>query len=295
MAKFDHLFGKEMTRGTYSWDADRAMLYAVGVGAGLADPYDELQFTTENTRGVAQQVIPTFMTQMAVESGWLKELGFRSRQWDGMDWGYPEGMVHGEQSVTLARPIPPAGTVEISEVLIGIYDKGSGALILSERRATLADSGEFLGTTRMGLFVRDQGGFGGPRGPDDAQPWEQPGRAPDLTVSLPVQPGQSLIFRLLGDRNPHGTDPAIASADGFDRPIFFGLGTYGFACRALLKGLCDGDAARFGAIEGRFSQPVHPGDVLDTHIWHTDGGAQFQTTVDGKRLVIDRGIFRYAG
>ena len=294
MAKFDHLFGKEMTRGRYTWDADRAMLYAVGVGAGLSDPFDELQFTTENTRGVRQQVIPTFMTQMSVESRWLCELGFRSRQWEGIDWGYPEGMVHGEQSVTLARPIPPAGTVDLSEVLIGIYDKGSGALILSERRATLADTGEYLGSTRMGLFVRDQGGFGGPRGPDDAQPWRRPDRAPDLTVSLPIPIGQSLVFRLLGDHNPHGTDPAVARDDGFDRPIFFGLGTYGFACRALLKGLCDGDAARFGAIEGRFSQPVHPGDVLDTHIWHTEGGAQFQTSVGGNRLVIDRGIFRHA-
>lgn len=123
----------------------------------------------------------------------------------------------------------------------------------------------------------------------------KPERAPDLTVSLPIPPGQSLIFRLLGDRNPHGTDPAIAKADGFDRPIFFGLGTYGFACRALLKGLCEGDVSRFGGMYGRFSKPVFPGETLDTHIWLTDGGAQFVTTVDGERVVIDRGTFRFAG
>lgn len=295
MTKFDHLVGKELASGTYSWDSDRALLYAVGVGAGLDDPLQELQFTTENTEGVAQQVIPTFMTLMSPGGDWIRQLDFKARQWDGMDWGYPEGMVHGEQGVSLARPIPPAGTARLSQVLLGVYDKGSGALVLSETRATLADSGEPLGSSRMGLFVRGQGGFGGPRGPDDAQPWTQPDRAPDLTVPLAIPIGQSLIYRLLGDRNPHATDPARAHGDGFERPIFFGLGTYGFACRALLKGLCGGDVSRFGAMDGRFSQPVFPGERLDTHIWHTDGGALFQTVTNGERLVIDRGTFRLAG
>lgn len=292
MAKFDHVAGKELGTGSWTWDSDRALLYAIGVGAGLTDPLDELQFTTENTQGVAQQVIPTMMTQMSAPGtgGWIRDLGFPAREWDG----YPEGLLHGEQGVSLARPIPPAGTVNLSQVLVGVFDKGSGALCIAETRATLADTGEYLGASRIGLFVRGQGGFGGPRGPADEAPWTQPQREPDLTVSLTIPVGQSLIFRLLGDRNPHGTDPAIARADGFDMPIFFGLGTYGFACRALIKGLCGGDVSRFGAIYGRFSKPVHPGETLDTHIWHTEGGAQFLTTVGGDRVVIDRGTFRYA-
>jgi acyl dehydratase len=290
MGKFDEWAGKQLDSGTYSWDRTRPMLYAVGVGAGLIKPFEELQFTTENTSGVDQQVIPTFLTNMAVEGGgWIKELGFPAREWDG----YPAGLVHGEQGVSLARPIPVSGTVNLEQVMIGVFDKGSGALCLSETRATLADTGEYLGASRIGLFVRGQGGFGGPRGPEDEQPWVPQERAPDLTVSLEIPVGQSLIYRLLGDVNPHATDPALAKADGFDRPIFFGLGTYGFACRALLKGMCDGDVSRFGGIYGRFSKPVHPGEVLDTHIWHTDGGAQFQTVIDGERVVIDRGQFRY--
>ncbi|MDR2856604.1 MAG: hypothetical protein LBV50_02010 [Novosphingobium sp.] len=291
MSRFDHLAGKEVGRGTFSWDSDRTLLYAIGVGAGLGDPLEELQFTTENTQGVPQEVIPTFLVQMSVAGGWIKELGFPARSWDG----YPEGLVHGEQSVVLHRPIPPAGKADLSQVIVGIFDKGSGALVVSETRATLAGTGEPLGISRTGLFVRGQGGFGGPRGPADALPWEKQERAPDFTIALPLPVGQSLIYRLSGDRNPHATDPAIARADGFARPIFFGLGTYGFACRALLKGLCDGDVARFGAMEGRFSQPVTPGDRLDTQVWLTEGGAQFQTLANGERVVIDRGIFRYRG
>ena len=39
-----------------SWNSKDALLYAVGIGAGV----DDLSFTTENTDGVAQQVFPTF-------------------------------------------------------------------------------------------------------------------------------------------------------------------------------------------------------------------------------------------
>jgi hypothetical protein len=212
MTTFDHLIGKQLESGSYTWDAHRTMLYAVGVGAGLADPYEELQFTTENTEGVTQQVIPSFIALMSQSSDWIRELGFKAREWDGMEWGWPEGMVHGDQGITLARPIPVSGTVNLTQTLLGVFDKGSGALAIAETRSTLADTGELLGTSRAGMFVRGQGGFGGPRAPADEKPWPKPDRAPDLTVSIEVPIGQSLIYRLLGDVNPHATDPARAWA-----------------------------------------------------------------------------------
>ena len=43
-----------------SWDSKDALLYAVGVGAGLGDPLQELEFTTENSEGIEQQVLPTY-------------------------------------------------------------------------------------------------------------------------------------------------------------------------------------------------------------------------------------------
>ena len=287
MNSYDHLIGQELARGDWSWDADKAMLYAVGVGAGLHDPLQELQFTTENSPGVSQQVLPTFMTIMGIAGNWAEPFGLG-------DSIYPVGVVHGEQSVALARPIPPDGAVHLSRTLVGVYDKGSGALIVMETRATLADSGEYLGAARMSLFVQGKGGFGGPRRPAGEPLWSLPDREPEAIVSFPVGLNQSLIYRLLGDHNLHGTDPARARADGFPRPVFYGLGTFGVACRALLAGLCDGDVARFGSIDGRFSKPVHPGDRLDTRIWRTDGGAVFQVLANGGNIVLDRGIFRFA-
>ena len=48
-----------------SWDSKDALLYAVGVGAGLGDPLQELEFTTENCQGIEQKVLPTFAVLIA--------------------------------------------------------------------------------------------------------------------------------------------------------------------------------------------------------------------------------------
>ena len=286
MTVYDHLIGQELVSGEWSWDSDRALLYAVGVGAGLQDNLDELQFTTENSPGVPQQVIPTFAALMGLHSDYVERLGWRS---EGLS---PVGMVHGEQSVTLSRPIPVSGRAHLSTVLKGVYDKGSGALLVKETRIRLADTGEHLGSTVMKLFVQGKGGFGGPRKPDGEIDWQRPEREPDAVVSLPVGLNQSLIYRLSGDHHPHGTHPDRARADGFERPIFYGLGSFGLACRALLKAQCGGDADGFGHMEARFSKPVHPGDRLDTLVWRTEDGVLFQVLANGERLVLDRGIFR---
>lgn len=287
MSRYDHLVGVEVANGTWSWDSDKALLYAVGVGAGLDDPQAELRFTTENTPGQPQQVIPTFAALMNLPGPWMELLGLN------MKGGHPVGSVHGEQGVTLLRPIPTSGTVHVAKVIEGVYDKGSGALVVMDTRLTLAD-GEPLGSTRMSLFVLGLGGFGGPRGPAGEEPWERPGRAPDAVVSQSTGWNQSLIYRLTGDRHPHGTLPERARADGFPAPVLYGLGTYGFACRALVAELCGGDAAGFGHMAARFSKPVHPGDRLDTLIWRTPEGALFQTLAEGERVVLDRGLFRIA-
>lgn len=294
MTRFDALIGTELGAGRWSWNSDRALLYAVGVGAGQEDATQELAFTTENTTDLPQQVLPSFLTMMGVGGHWMRPLGFEERKWDGLDWGWPKGMVQAEVGVSLARPLPASGEADLSMVLLGVYDKGSGALVVVETSARDVETGAPLGSNRCGYFIRGQGGFGGPRNPPDEAPWTLPERGPDLVVTQRTSPGQALVYRLSGDRNPHCTDPARARADGFERPILQGLCTYGFGCRALLQGLCEGELGRFGGMSARLSQPVFPGDVLETRIWRgEDGGCRFQTLA-GDRVVLDRGGFTFA-
>src|ERR1700755_1786427 len=172
-----------------SWDSKDALLYAVGVGAGLGDPLQELEFTTENCEGIEQQVLPTF--------GVLLAQARPARRLGDFD---PALLVHAEQAFELHRPLPVSGTVRTTSTVTGIYDKGSGALVVSENVAVDRATGEPLVTSRGGTFIRGEGGFGGERGSDP--PWDKPNREPDIQVVCETRPEQALIYRLSGDRNP---------------------------------------------------------------------------------------------
>jgi acyl dehydratase len=199
-------------------------------------------------------------------------------------------LVHAEQAFELHRPLPPAGTARTTSKVTGIYDKGSGALVVSESVAVLPETGEPLVTARSSAFIRGEGGFGGDQGPRAA--WQEPSRAPDHQVTYSTRPEQALLYRLSGDRNPLHSDPAFAARAGFPRPILHGLCTYGVTGRALLHTLADSDPARFAAMSGRFSAPVFPGEPLTVSIWADGDTAAFRTTKADGTIVLDRGTVR---
>ena len=263
-----------------SWTSKDALLYAVGVGAG----HDELAFTTENTKDVEQQVLPTF--PVVIRSG--SALG-------AIGSFNPAMLVHGQQAVTLHRPLPVDGTASVTSEITGVYDKGKAAVVVAESVA-VAD-GEPLYTTTSSLFIRGEGGWGGDRGPSGPKN-VPPERDPDQVVSYRTSRDQAFVYRLSGDRNPLHTDPSFAAMGGFDTPILHGLCTYGFTGRALLHSLCGGDPGSFQHIEGRFASPVFPGEALTIRMWSTgDGEAVFTTSAGDEgdeRVVIDQGLLRHS-
>jgi acyl dehydratase len=272
--------GTESEPQQASWTSKDALLYAVGIGAGA----DELAFTTENTSGVDQQVFPTF----PVVIGWGAGSAMRN-----IGTFNPAMLVHGQQAVTLHRPLPVEGTATITGKLVAMYDKGKAAVVVTESGAVLTDSGEPLYTTTSSVFIRGEGGWGGERGPSGPQN-VPPDRSPDHQLTYQTSPDQALIYRLSGDRNPLHSDPAFASMGGFDRPILHGLCSYGFTGRALLHTLCGSDPSRFHHIEARFASPVLPGEALTVSMWETDPGEAVFVTSVGDRAVIDQGLLRYS-
>jgi acyl dehydratase len=266
------------------WDSKDCLIYALGVGAGAADPLDELQFTTENTSDKPQRALPTIAVVLGPLGAGMANIGTFN----------PAMLVHGEQAITLHREIPVAGELEAVGEITGIYDKGKGAVVVTESKVTLADSGEPLFDTRMSAFIRGEGGWGGDRGPSGT-PNQAPEREPDQSVTVQTRTDQALIYRLSGDRNPLHSDPAFAAMGGFDRPILHGLCTYGFTGRALLHAVCDGDPSRFKGQEARFASPVMPGEALTVKIWNDgDGTAIYQTCGGDGRVVIDAGRVNFA-
>jgi acyl dehydratase len=277
-----------------SWHHKDALLYALGVGAGALDPTGfELEFTTENSVGIEQRVLPTFVTIVGQGGRPTAALG----EFD------PAMLVHGEQMIRLHGEIPTEGTVTTTTTIAGIYDKGSGGLVVLESESVYTDSGNPAFSGRSGLFIRGQGGFGGPRGPegDDestlaAEPL--PSREPDEQVTYSTRTDQALLYRLSGDRNPLHSDPAFAKRAGFDRPILHGLCTYGFTGRALLHSVCGSDPAKFGSMSSRFSRPTMPGDSLTISVWDVSelaqGAYRFRTENQRGEVVIDSGLLRLA-
>ncbi|MCU1452717.1 MAG: htdY [Acidimicrobiales bacterium] len=264
---------------THAWTSTDAILYALGVGAGAADPFDELEFTTENSNGVEQQVLPTMAVVLGAGGG---------SAFGSIGSFNPAMLVHGEQAITLHRPIPVQGEVSTVGQIIGIYDKGKGAVVESKAVSTDVATGEPLFTNVSSVFIRGEGGWGGDRGPSG--PRNVPAdRAPDHEVTYQTRTDQALLYRLSGDRNPLHSDPTFAAMGGFDRPILHGLCTYGFTGRALLHALCDGDPTRFTGLEGRFTSPVMPGEPLTVRMWTGDGEAVFQTVGGDGRVVLDAG------
>ena len=260
---------------TTSWTSKDCLLYAVGVGAGTS----ELAFTTENSTGIDQRVLPT---QAVVLAGGIMSAMRNIGSFN------PAMLVHGGQGIVLHREIPVEGSATSVATVTGVFDKGKGALIELDIVSTLDETGEPLFNNHFSAFIRGEGGWGGDRGPSGPAN-EAPDRAPDHVVTYETREDQALTYRLSGDRNPLHSDPEFAKLAGFERPILHGLCTYGFTGRALLHALCDGDPARFAGMEGRFSSPVMPGESLTVSMWADDGGAVFQTAGSDGRIVLDAG------
>jgi acyl dehydratase len=273
------LIGVDSEPAERTWTTADVLLYALGVGAGAADPLAELEFTTENSIGVQTQVLPTF-GNMITGGGGGRKLG----DFDGA------AFVHAEQAFTLHRPLPTDGTSRSVSRVTGMYDKGKAALVVTESTAVDAATGDPLVTTRGSIFIRGEGGFGGDRGPE--ADWEMPSGPPEAQVTYRTRTDQALLYRLTGDRNPLHSDPKFAARGGFDRPILHGMCTYGFTGRALLHLVCGSDPARFTSMEGRFTRPVLPGDELTVSVWGDGGTAYFRTTSNGA-TVLDRGRLTY--
>ena len=264
-------------RQTYT--ARDVILYALGVGMAQ-DPMDrdELRYVVEGDL----RVLPSMAAVLAYPGFWI-----RDNPELGID---PVRLVHGEQSITLHQPLPAAGTVIGRTRVTRVVDKGAGkgALVQSEKRITDAASGALLATCESVTFCRADGGFsagGGGDAPGDP-PQATPTTAPELVLDMQTRPEAALLYRLSGDYNPLHSDPDVATAAGFPRPILHGLATYGAACHGLVKGFCGYDPARLKSISARFSAPAYPGDLIRLECWKLGDEVAFRARVPARDVVV---------
>lgn len=241
----------EPTTHEISWTSRDVLLYQLSLGAS------EPRYTYE--RGLC--VLPTF----AMVAGQGISAGDRPSR--GLDLPGIEidlsKILHSGQALVVHRPIPTAGPATVTSRVAEVWDKGKAAVVVLESSA--ADEDGPLWTSRMQIWARGEGGFGGSSGPDAH--WAVPDRSPDVVLDARTTPDQALIYRLNGDLNPLHVDPAFAARVGFERPILHGLASYGIVAKALVDGVLEGDASRLVGLDVRFAGTLFPGETIRTSVW----------------------------
>ncbi|MDZ4865845.1 MAG: MaoC/PaaZ C-terminal domain-containing protein [Alphaproteobacteria bacterium] len=270
---YDGLMSLKSEGDEFTYTDRETMLYALGVGFGR-DPMNEaeLPFVYEN----GLKTVPTLATVIA----W----GQRTIGASGINYLM---VVHGEQRLTVHKPLPASATIVADERVSGAVDKGAGkgALIFTEKVIRLKGTNEKLCTLGGTIFARGDGGFGGPS-TGAIEPHPIPERKADVVHEADTRADQALLYRLSGDRNPLHSDPKIATMAGFPRPILHGLCSYGTACRSVLATVCKYDHTLIAGFDVRFSSPVFPGETIVTEMWKDGKIVSFRSKVKERDVVV---------
>jgi acyl dehydratase len=269
---YDEIMQLKSTGDEFSYGDRETMLYALGVGF-MRDPLNEaeLPFVYEN----GLRTVPTMATVITAGQSMIGRSGVNFLM-----------VVHGEQRLTVHKPLPPYADIVADDRVVGAFDKGKdkGALIVTEKIIREKKSGDKLCTLSSTTFARGDGGFGGPK-EGAPEPHPLPTRKPDLVHEADTRSDQAFLYALSGDRNPLHRDPRVAQMAGFPRPILHGLCTYGTACRSVISTVCNYDPTKIVGFDVRFSAPVFPGETIVTEMWVDGAIVSFRSRLKERDVV----------
>ncbi len=261
---YEKAMATEPLIGGGSYDIDDVILYHLSLGAGNP-PTDanELEYAYEKNL----KVLPSFsvVAPVSSESGGFG--GGNILESPGLEFN-PALMLHGEQDIQIHKPLPPAAKLKSKMHIADIFDKGKAALVIVEINVSDEETDEALFTTRMSVFLRGEGGFGGDGGPKAGN--VAPEREPDGVIEVPTLPQLALLYRLNGDKNPLHADPEYSAMGGFEQPIIHGLCSYGVCLKAIVDNVLDGDVAKVARYQVRFADVAFPGETYVVSYWKED-------------------------
>lgn len=263
--------------------------YALGVGACSGDAVDkkELKYVYHENGQSHIKVLPTFATLF--NPGAIRNfMSIPSMEFD------PRLLLHGQQYIEIYSPLPANACIQNKSVVAGLHDKGKAAVIEVDTTSYDRESGKALCLNRLTVYLRGAGGFSKSSPPyscskypsDQIKPVKFPNCQPFTVSEECTQKSQALLYRLSGDYNPLHSDPMVAEVAGFSRPILHGLCTLGFAVRAIIKCVCNGEPTRVKSILGRFLLHVYPGETLITEMWVEDSRVLYKTKVKERNKTV---------
>ncbi|XP_054707762.1 peroxisomal multifunctional enzyme type 2-like [Uloborus diversus] len=257
--------------GTFSYDEDKAILYALAVGMSTKES-SALNFLYEGSDDF--RVLPTFGTIAAMDA--LFSSPVLREQIEKLN-GDPTRLLHGEQYLELHQPFSPSDVLSTKCRLLDVLDKGSGAVVIIEAD-THNKMNQLVMRTQWSIFLVGAGNFGGKRSTEKpVKVMNPPNRSADAVVEEKTSVDQAALYRLCGDKNPLHIDPSFATIGGFSQPILHGLCSLGYATRHVLKQYTNYDVKPFKSIMARFAGPTLPGQTLRTHMWKVGNRIHFQS------------------
>lgn len=254
------LAGADLGKHSATYDDTAVILYALAVGAAPGD----LDLVYERDL----RTLPTYACALGL---WAVEAAGRLGAYD------PKRSLHASQRLVVHKPLPTSGTIVMSGRVANVYDKGKASIVEIEVTS------EFF-TATYNIFLPGLGSWGGDRGPSSSTA-ERP--EPTHSTEFQTSPNLAALYRLTGDRHPVHIDPAVAKANGFDRPILHGLCTLGIAAREIAEQV-GAHPADLKELEVRLSAPVLPGQKLRISSAHQDGRVYFEGTA-GETVVLSAG------
>ncbi|XP_078448204.1 enoyl-CoA hydratase 2 [Wolffia australiana] len=265
----------------FKYNERDVVLYALGIGACGRDALDEkeLNFVYHQDGQSRVKVLPTYVTVFTYrEAPGILDL-------PGLEFD-PRMLLHGQQYIEIYKTLPTSSSLQNKQVVAGLHDKGKAAVVELEMISYEKESGEPLCLNRSTLYLRGAGGFSKSSKPfsysnyPEGQVFVQvPKTKPTAMYEDNVKQDQALLYRLSGDYNPLHSDPMVAKIAGFERPILHGLCSLGFAVRAVVNVICNGEPSSVKVIFGRFLHHVYPGETLVTEMWLDGFRVTYQTKV----------------
>jgi acyl dehydratase len=276
------LTGHKFPSQRVSYGIKDTMLYALTVGAG-ADPLDadDLKLVYEQDL----RALPTMSAVIAYPGLWITEPQFAANYLK---------LLHGEQNLTISKPLPATAEVIGDYRVEAVVDKGAdkGSLVYFAKEIRDAGTGELYCTASSTLFLRGDGGCGN-YGTAPAPLPSEAAEGENFRDQYQTPANAALFYRLNGDMNPIHADPVAAGKAGFSRPILHGLCTYGVVGYLLTRSVCGHDPSRIRSLGVRFSSPVYPGETIRIDGTRTAQGAHFRAiAVERNQVVMTNGYAR---
>jgi hypothetical protein len=262
------------------WQGADAVAWARDFGAGLAG--DLAQADARFLDAAQPWALPMIAVPLCDGDFWQQASD------TGIDW---RQIIHAEEVLTLVRPLPAEGTVQIHRQVVDVRDRGASKGALMSERDSLCDAaGLSYAHIDVSTVLRGNGGFGGPP-PDAVQIVQLPERPADLTVDVRTPSAQGTRLCISAELDVAAGIPGCRS----DQQMIRGVGCFGLAGRGALALLCGNDPARLRRFGVRYGGPMLTDETMRLELWHTGPGLALlrMQSVERQAKVLSSGFVEF--